>query len=384
MHEKSCAFLGMVRIKGSFVKGKFFMKITFFIGRLSGGGAERVVANLASYLYKTHQYDISIVTLGNVDKTYPIEKSIKIYPLQTNEEKKVFLITKLIMLYRLWKYTKKNMSDVYISFLPSCILMSLSLKWLLKGKIICSERCYPKVYGKWQSFALRKLAPLADGWIFQTKEIADCYLINETKKHIIPNAINKNLYNKEHEENMEKYITAVGRLTPQKNFSMLIKAFSHIKDKFLDYQLRIYGQGEQREELIRLIKELNCEKQVKLCGFADDINQKICNASVFVLSSLYEGIPNALLEAMAMGVPCVATDCLGGGAKLLINNEHNGLLIPSNNIDALEKSLVQLLNDREYAVRLGNNAKKIRVDYAESIVYSKWNDVICKIYSMKR
>ena len=121
-----------------------------------------------------------------------------------------------------------------------------------------------------------------------------------------------------------KRIVAVGRLEAQKNYPLLIKAFYLISNEFKDYIVEIYGEGQERSELSKLINELNLNNRVLLMGRHSDVHERIKDASLYVLSSDYEGMPNALMEAMALGLPCIATNCSGGGPKTLITNEVNG------------------------------------------------------------
>jgi glycosyltransferase involved in cell wall biosynthesis len=148
---------------------------------------------------------------------------------------------------------------------------------------------------------------------------------------IIPNPINPEFNVKPFSGKRRKIITSVGRLSEQKNQHVLIEAFSRIEKDFPDYELVIYGEGNLRETLENQIKTLKLENKVKLPGVKKNIKNEIYDCSLFVLPSLYEGMPNALMEAMALGLPVISTDCPCGGPRFLIHN-YNGLLVKVNNV----------------------------------------------------
>ena len=166
-----------------------------------------------------------------------------------------------------------------------------------------------------------------------------------------------------------------------KRFFTCITTYSFIPAKkpgknALDYKLVIYGDGELRDSLTEFIRKLNIEDKVELPGFVNNINESISKASMFVLSSNVEGIPNALIEAMSLGLPCVSTRCAGGGAEFLIEDGVNGLLAPVNDVNALAGAMERVLSDKEFANKLGNNAIKLREKFASEVIYGKWLNVI--------
>ena len=139
-----------------------------------------------------------------------------------------------------------------------------------------------------------------------------------------------------------------------------------------DYKLVIYGDGPQRKELEELSKELGIEESVEMPGYVSLIGDKIYNSSVFVLSSEFEGIPNALMEAMALGVPCVATDCPVGGPRYLIENMVNGILINMNDKSEMLKAIEYLLANPLQADKMGQRAKRIKEELSPCRIYSMW------------
>ncbi len=171
-----------------------------------------------------------------------------------------------------------------------------------------------------------------------------------------------------------KKIVAAGRLEQQKNHAMLISAFKKIHDCYPDYSLYIYGEGRLRGSLIKQIQLLGLEEAVFLPGSVKDIHKKIADAEIFVLSSNYEGLSNALLEAMMMGLPCISTDC--AGSNEIIQNNINGLLIPIGDTDKLAECMKRLINDREFSAQISKESQITSRQFDSETVIIKWESAI--------
>lgn len=351
------------------------MNVTFFIGGLSGGGAERVVCNLAKYL--SDKGDICTVLTMSEDKdVYGLKETIKTQSLLLDSERRNPVLDNLKRIRRLHTYIRRNNCDSYVVFLPITTILFLIFRNFTKARVIVSERSDPNRYSKWKQILLKKLAKRADVWVFQTEDSKAWYGNTVKDAIVIPNAINKAFLVRSLSEEKQKVIVGVGRLSAEKNFSMLVEAFSDIADEFPDYRLDIYGEGEQRNLLEQLTKELNISDRVKFPGYLSSLEEKIQSASLFVLSSNFEGMPNALLEAMALGLPCISTDCPVGGPRSLICNGENGILVPVGDKQSLSNTMRNILQNPEFATKLGRNAKEVRERFHPDIIYPRWADVI--------
>ena len=361
------------------------MKILFNLGTLRKGGAERVVANLSNYLAENNN-DVSIVISVEKQSYYKLNNNVKLYGLDRKKASNNFLIKNISRLKRLNHIVRTIKPDIIISFLPEPSYRVLALKLFNKKlKVIVSVRNDPKIEYKTKinRIVMKILYPLADGFVFQTKEAKEYFSKKiQQKSVIIPNPIDKKIIQRKvYTGKKEKKIVAVGRLVEQKNHELLINAFNLVKDQIPEYNLIIYGEGSLREKLQEQIERLNLKERVFLPGNVDNIADKIENASLFVLSSNYEGMPNALMEAMALGLICISTDCPCGGPRFLIENNVNGYLINVGKEKELANKIKEIIVDKkqEELEEVSNNARKKMLQMSEEKIGEIWFKYICSV-----
>lgn len=363
------------------------MKIMFYTLSLREGGAERVISVLANEM--SRENDVSVVTVHKNKDHYVIDRRIKrIYVDKKTRKENAHIKNKINKLSfarikRTIDIVKKEKPDVVIAFLPlpSLYLMVAKKysKCVNKTPVIISERCDPNREYKNKVIAVmaKRLYRKADGFVFQTEEakafFAD-YL--KCKTTIIANPINEVFLNHAVAKERKNTIVSCGRLEAQKNYQLLIRSFSDISPRFPEYNLEIYGEGSQRDELLKLADSLGVGDKVCLRGRVDNIADAIYDASVFVLSSNYEGMPNALMEAMALGIPCVSTDCPVGGPRALIKDGYNGLLVPVNNTKRLDDALCNIFSNQVFASKLSNNAVMSSKEFKVERIVAKWRALI--------
>lgn len=360
------------------------MIVTIFISGVTGGGAEKVSCAIASFLVsKGHK--VELLTMSNESATYPLDKRVSRYCLLKESERKNFLLNNIIRFARFVKYLLGYKPDVYLAMLPRNIITMLSMKFLTSAKVIAAERATPASYKQKIQKKLLSLASKADGWVFQTNEQKDWYTSRTSLDNpiVIPNAINTDVLKQGESVDRSKTIVSAGRLTDQKNHELLINAFARIAEKHSDYNLMIYGEGPNRKKLSNQISRLNLNNRVFLHGYSSDVVSSVSKSSLFVLSSDFEGMPNALMEAMAMGVPSISTDCGGGGAKFLIENEKNGLLVPIGDVDALASAMDRVLSDRAFSEKISKNARTLCKTLAPDVIYGQWERFLDEIVNIK-
>ncbi len=365
------------------------MKILIHIMSMQKGGAERVVANLSNYFAQTD--DIILVTTLKENVEYNLDKNIQVYSLYNKTKKKnklSRLMSKISLnnLNKMKKIINAIKPDVILGFLPEPSFRLLVLKKFVKKiksiPIIISVRNDPKIeyHNKIIHFIMQKLYPIAEGFVFQTQEAKNYFKkILNCKTIVIANPISQEFITERYSGEREKKIVTVGRLEKQKNQKLLIKAFGEIHKKYPDYILEIYGEGKLKYELMNYIKEMNLSNCVFLKGKTDSIKEKIYKAKAFVLSSNYEGMPNALMEALALGVPCISTDCPCGGPRELIQNNVNGILVENNNCEEMVKAIYNVIENEKLNKTLSVNSNNMKEEFLISKIADKWKKFINEI-----
>lgn len=347
---------------------------------LSNGGAERVMSMLANeFVLRGYEVDM-LIQNSEAPETYKLDSRVSKIKYDSNGCRGVRYVLGWMKLIR--GKQKKRKYNAVISFMMANNVLTLTAGIGLGQKIIVSERCNPNNvddYGRVFKIGEQILYPFAHTIVFQTDEVMNFYKKSIRKKGIvIPNPVNPDLPEKYPDEMREKIIVSAGRLSRQKNYPMLLKAFAKFNSQRPEYRLLIYGKGELFDELELLSKTLKIDGDVQFAGYVNDVDEHIQKAAMFVMSSDYEGISNTMIEALSMGVPTVCTDCPVGGARLMIKNGVNGLLVPVGDVDALADAMLKIANDSDYAARLGREALKINEEYSIKAIADKWESIIQK------
>ena len=345
-------------------------KIAIILGSMGRGGAERVASILsADYAKQGWQVDLVLLLFNKVE--YELHPNVNVIDLSFSEERSRVKRAPL-WLSGIRKYIKENRPEVVLSFAARInVLVQLACTGL-RQKIFISERNDPKCDGrsKLVDIATKMLYPRAAGCIFQTQRAAS-YFPQLKNKTIIANPI---AVAEQAAEQKKKKIVKVGRLAPQKNQKMLIGAFSKIAERFPQHTLDIYGAGELQEELSQYAYALGVGERVIFHGNAPDVHRQIADAEVFCLSSDYEGLSNALLEAMMMGLPCISTDC--AGSDEYICSGENGILVPVGDEAAMAEALIAMLSDEQLRNRCAQQAKNSAVAVSTETVLLKWHELL--------
>lgn len=218
----------------------------------------------------------------------------------------------------------------------------------------------------------RRYFPRANGAMFQTPDQREYYtFLPDVPKSVVPNFIKSESLPYIYAGERRKDIVNFCRLSEPKNLPMLVEAFSLIHKEYPDFTLSIIGEGPEKEKIKKQIIELNLEKSAKIYDFDLNVHEKIRDAAMFVLSSYREGISNSMLEAMAIGMPCVCTDCVGGGARMMIQDHINGLLVPNDDVNALYLAMKEVIENPDLAEKMSQNAYKIRNELNPDIICGK-------------
>lgn len=344
------------------------MKILFYINVLAFGGAERVMTNLANQLHKDG-HDIVLVNTWKHENEYCLNSQIKhIYLEESIIENDNLLNKNYRIIKKLRKLLINENPDIAVSFMAEPNIRLLLAKKGLKCKTVISVRNDPvKEYpNKVFMTLIKMLMPSADGVVFQTNDAKNYFNGYFKNCSIIYNPVNEKFYENYEEES--NGVINVGRLTNQKNQRLLIEAFSRIVDKCED-NLYIYGDGELFDPLNTYIRELNLQDRVFLMGKTNDVAKKVSKSKLFVMSSDYEGMPNALMEAMALGIPCISTDCPCGGPKELLDSN---ALVDVNDLEGLSNKMLQFLNDESILAKQAEYNKNKANVFHEKRIFKVW------------
>ena len=347
-------------------------KITFFIGSLEEGGAERVVSNLCAYLSEK-DHPVQLVLYHDRALFYPVDPRVEVISV-CKQTGSTSLFKNLLCLRG---FFRRNCA-VVVSFLAAFNILALLAAMGTKVPVLVADRNDPRFVPG--SFGARKLRDVlyrfAHGVIVQTRHNQRYFSQAVQKKSVI-------IYNPLDlgERNggalptpKGQLIVSVSRLMPQKRQTMLIRAFAQIHREFPDYRLVIFGEGTARTELEALIESLSLQEHVLLPGSEKNVFDKICPARLFVLSSDYEGMPNALAEAMCLGLPCISTAV--SGATDLIQSGENGILIDVADQSQLEEAVRRLLRDPELAEGMGQKAAEVNRLLDKSVIAEQWRQYI--------
>lgn len=357
---------------------KYAGKLAFYIGSLNKGGAERVFVNLAEY-FQNKGYQIVMVTQYQKENEYVLAEGIRrvisdIPPEETTGSRAVNFYRRMSRLHRIWK---KERPDLVLSCVGKNNFMAVVTTMFTKTKPVVSvvgeaKEEYPNRLMK----ALANLLfPFASGVILQTERSKSFFSQRVSRTSVIlHNSLNPLFIRERFRGEREKRIVSVGRLDANKNHEMMIRAFAGLAGRYPEYTLTIYGEGELREHLQKLIASLGLEEKVFLPGVVPDVAERIEKAALFLLVSYSEGVSNALIEALALGLPVIATDVPSGGTQELIRHGENGLIIPPGDEEALKAAMERLLSDGEYAERLGEQAHKIQERLAPERVNRQWQE----------
>lgn len=351
------------------------MKIAVVIGALSGGGAEHFTATFVNDLYEREDIVPYLITAEKKENEYYVNDLIN--RACVLEDSRNFIKDAAVIK----RYANDEKIDVVIGIgIYANICVSLCKLLGIKSKVILSERNDPYHDTiSWKSKMLRDLLfRFADGYVFQSNGAKEFYSAKIQKKSVvIHNPVINNLPHKSSINNKE--IVAIGRLLPQKNYNLLIESFAEVSRIHPEFTLRIFGVGDLLDDLKSLTKKLHIEDKVHFEGFQKNVHEMIKDSYMYVISSDYEGMSNALMEAMSMGFPVISTDSPPGGARELIVNEENGILTECCNKKMLTKKIIFLIEDEQLRDKISQNAYHINKTHNVDAIVDKWLEFLRKL-----
>jgi len=354
------------------------MHLTLIISSLAPGGAERVLSELAHH-WVSQGHRVSLVTLSSPETKpfYLLDERIELIQLNSqigsSPVGRLYYMGKRLVSLR--KTMKALQPDCIVSFMDLMNLTTLMATVGLKIPVIVSERSHPQ-YHRLSAFfnGLRQfLYKRAAAVVMQTASAAQ-YFACLSNVHVIPNAVPRPAVTKDTLSQSPQHIVSIGRLCPLKGFETLIRAFAALMADFSHLTLTIYGEGKARPVFGALIRSLELEEKVFLPGTTSCVPEVLRAADLFVFSSHYEGFPNALCEAMAIGLPVIASGC--SGSIDVVREGVEGRLFPIGDTPRLAALMRELLTDPDQCARLAENAKKVCDRFDPAHIYEQWDQLI--------
>jgi len=381
---------------------------------LSVGGAERHASSIANYLCQ-HGYKVEIVLLQDNIVDYALADGVKVtalpelaYPDVIKNNKTGFAEKVLLKTYRLISEKKYNFLDrklyieaqysrkldyffqkqnavdqsVVISFMTVPNIVAAALKCKYRYKLILGEFTSPQLEfspDAPENKLKRKYFPNADGFVFQTYEQEEFYSYLKTvKMKVIPNPIEEIKTTPFH-GTRRKEIVNYCKHVKAKNLPLLIAAFAKLAEEHPEYKLVIYGDGPERANTEKCVVEHGVSDKVLLKPYAKNVLNLVRESAMFVSSSDREGISNSMLEAMAIGLPTISTDCPAGGARMFIEPYKNGIIVPVRDPEAMYKAMKYVIDNPEKAEMMSENAVVIRNTLKKSKILAEWLDFLNKV-----
>lgn len=361
--------------------------ILFIFRSLGTGGSQKIQAFVANACIK-NGYDVTILSMSKDECSLDIDSNIIIKYIDYDDVTKVksnpikYLFKRLKYLIRFRMECKSINPDLICVFLIDVVRLTVLALKGTKYPIVASERGDPSQFSRKKisqyNYALNKCI----GVVYQLKEAANYYKVKPNViQEVIPNpSVDRNNHKKINKKNTsELFVFGAGRLTKQKRFDVLIDAYSIVKNKYPEYRLKIYGDGIEMDNLKKQVFDLGLSKQVDFMGNVKNIFQDVNEKSIFVLTSDFEGIPNVLTEALINDVPCIATDCSPGGARLLLDNGKCGEIVERGNPNQIATAIIKYIENWEYAKEKSAIGKKYIKTFEPNIIENKWIDLFKRI-----
>lgn len=390
-------------------------EIVILIKQMVGGGAERVVSLLGNSLSErgynvtliiTHQQykdailntiesNVNVISLedeisctyNNIKKLKMLKARIshKITPKKTEEE---YLIDKYkVRNYEKVRYLKKYFSEhpqaTSIAFLYDSIYLTL-LSATKSNRVIISERGDPRqcLTSKTNIAFFKTMFHKADAMVFQSPDAMKWYEENANiKGSVIFNPVKPDLPER-YIGTRQKKIVNFCRISNQKNLHLLVNAFELFSKDYPEYKLYIYGDavGNGAEGYLESVNDaidrLGCKEKINILPAQREIHDLIKDYAMFVSSSDFEGMSNSMLEAMAIGLPTICTDCPAGGARAVIKDHINGILVPVNDVEAMANAMKEVAENTALAEKLSINGTKIREELSVDKIINQWMEII--------
>lgn len=352
------------------------MKITFVTATLTSGGSERVMSIVANKMQE-RGYEVEIICLNDQIVFYPINEGIKITHVEVEAGTKS--LPKKLWWFR--KHIQKTQPDVVIAFMVSVYTVTLFALMGIDIPVISSIRNDPAYSNLRKKITRKLLLPRSAHVVVQTQQIKKFFNKSiQNMTTVIYNPVNEKVF-KLQPAKKENRIISVGRLYPQKDQKTMIEAFANVSEHHPDWKLVIFGEGPERKALESLVERLKVKDKVILPGRSEIIIDELNKSKIFCLSSIYEGMSNALVEAICVGLPIVTTKV--SGTEELINNGENGFIVDIGDKESMAKALIKIIEDKNLQNLFAEKNKAQAIKFETNTIVNQWEEVIQKVKNRK-
>ncbi|SAK80487.1 group 1 family glycosyl transferase [Caballeronia hypogeia] len=365
------------------------MKIFLLVSSMGTGGAERVAATLVNaWVERGDEVTLVPTFSGGGALFYPVDERVRVVPLAGLVEGDGHGLSRyLARVAALRKLIRESRPDVLISFLPNVSIMTLLASRGLSIPVIACEHNNPSVDGRSRLWTVlcRLFYPRARIVTVLTESIVEAFrkmVPGARSIVVVPNPLPNEVFERglaRKEGSERKRVMSVGRLTAQKQFDVLIDAFATVAQERDDVDLWIWGEGSDRVSLEAQIARLGMRERIFLPGTTDALYSELSKARAFAMSSRFEGMPMALMESLALGLPCVASDC-PSGPRELTRDGRDGLLVPVGDREALTEALRRLVSDDHLCREMGRQAAdSMRERYGLQAILPLWDRLFASV-----
>ncbi len=361
------------------------MKILFVASSLSYGGAEKMLAFVANGLCRRKH----IVTIANLleekEEVQELSPSISVERIESGSLRYVEKVKKIIGLRA---YMQSVKPDLIVTFKSTPAWITCLATKKLHIPVIYSERGDPYIENlkQWRTYPYWKLINHAAGAVFQTygaKEYFEKGL--QERSTVIPNPVAPVSFDNQKDGLEDKTVVSFGRFENfQKRYDVMIDAFSLFYKMHPEYKLKLYGTGEDEQAIRQWVIDKGLQDAVQFLGYAGKPYKEMKPGNIFLITSDFEGISNAMLEAMAAGFPVVSTDSSPGGARMVIQNRENGLLVPVGDSKKVAEALSEFADDKQLRDKCAMNARNVAFRFAPDKILEQWENYLIRIHESNK
>jgi glycosyltransferase involved in cell wall biosynthesis len=365
-------------------------RLTLVISSLQSGGAERVMTQMANYWTSKGRL-VTLLSFDSADAKpfYPLDPAVQLIGLELLRPSATTvgaIVNTASRALRVRRAIKRSRPDAVVSFLDQVNVLSLLATRGLKVPVIVSERSHPAycpLNARWAQLRLWTY-PWADAVVVQTPEAATFFTNPRVRTTVVPNFIRRtDVRARAYDAGASPlWITAIGRFGPEKGFDMLIAAFARLAERHPAWHLRLIGAGPLDDVLRQQVRAAGLEGRVRFMGRVDNVYPLLGESDLYVMSSRFEGFPNALGEAMATGLPVVSFDC-PSGPRALIRHGIDGVLVPPEDVDALTNAIERLIQHPAERAALAGRAIEVADRFAEEAIMKRWDELLERALSRR-